>query len=83
MSDLPSLTKSVSADGTTIYISVHRWSKHDKVPCLGHKPGIRTHNATKCKAQREVRHAAAVLYSPGLKVAYGLSSLKSHYFTLQ
>ena len=23
-----------SADGTIIYISVHRWSKYDKVPCL-------------------------------------------------
>ena len=26
--------KSVSANGTTIYIPVHRWSKYDKVPCL-------------------------------------------------
>ena len=25
--------KWVSADGTTIYISVHRWSKYDKGPC--------------------------------------------------
>ena len=29
--------KLVSADGTTIYICVHRWSKYDKVPYLGHK----------------------------------------------
>ena len=39
MSESP--TKSVSADGTTIYISVHRWSKCDKVPCLGAQAGIR------------------------------------------
>ena len=31
---MKSLTKSVSADENTIYISVHRWSKYDKVPCL-------------------------------------------------
>ena len=34
MIGLKSLTKSVSADWTTIYISVHGWNKHDKVPCL-------------------------------------------------
>ena len=34
---LKSATKSVSANGTTIYISVHRWSKYDKVPCLDMK----------------------------------------------
>ena len=31
---LNSLVKSGSAHGTTIYISVHRWSKYDKVPFL-------------------------------------------------
>ena len=30
---------SVSADGTTIYIPVYGWSKHDKVPCLGVQAG--------------------------------------------
>ena len=33
--------KSVSAaDGTTIYISVNRWSKYDKVPCLRAQAGF-------------------------------------------
>ena len=41
---LKSLTKSGSADGTNIYISVHRWSKCDKVPCLGAQAGVRTRN---------------------------------------
>ena len=33
------LTKSVSADGTTIYISVHRCNKYDKVPSFGTQAG--------------------------------------------
>ena len=32
-----------SADGTTIYISVDRWSKRDKVPCLRVQAGKWTH----------------------------------------
>ena len=31
--------KSVLADRTTIYINVHRWSKHDKESCLGAQAG--------------------------------------------
>ena len=39
------ITDEVSlADGATIYISVHRWSKRDKVPCLGAQ--IVSHNTT-------------------------------------
>ena len=37
------ITDTVLADGTTIYIPVHRWSKRDKVPYLGHIQ-IRSHN---------------------------------------
>ena len=33
-----------SADGTNIYISVHRWSKYDEVPCLGVQAGVEGHN---------------------------------------
>ena len=36
--------KSISADGTIIYISFHRWSKYDKVPCLGAQAGVRIRN---------------------------------------
>ena len=34
VSRLKQLTKSVSADRTTIYVSVHKWSKYEKMPCL-------------------------------------------------
>ena len=34
------MTKSVLADGTTIYISVQRWGKHDKMPCLRAQAGF-------------------------------------------
>ena len=42
--------KSVSADGTTIYMSVHVWSKYDKVPCLGAQAGDTNphHNEMQC-----------------------------------
>ena len=33
--------KSVSADGTNIYISVHRWSRYEKVPCLWQQAWVR------------------------------------------
>ena len=32
--------KTVLANGTTIYISVHRWSKYDEVPCLRAQVGF-------------------------------------------
>ena len=35
--------KSVAADGSTICTSFHRWSKHDKVPCLKAQARMRTH----------------------------------------
>ena len=37
---LKSLTKSVSADGTTICISIHTWSKCDEVPCFRSQAGF-------------------------------------------
>ena len=34
---------------TNIYISVHRWSKHDKVPCLGAQAGIQNRQRNDCR----------------------------------
>ena len=37
------------ADGTTIYISVHRWSKCGIVPCLRAQPGVRNTHHNDCR----------------------------------
>ena len=42
------LTSEVT-DGTTIYISVHRWSKYDKVSCLGAQAGVQSRQRDDCR----------------------------------
>ena len=49
--------KSVSADGTTIYVPVHRWSKYDKVPCLGAQwfpAAYLCYETTKCGTRSQI-----------------------------
>ena len=57
---LKSPTKSVSADRTNIYISVHRWSKYDKVPCLGAQAGVR--NQQRNMQTDTPQHVLSMLY---------------------